>query len=147
MTCWLCRYRHKVHLIRAAMRFVTYEHRKKVAAALRPIYTAPTVEAAESELLAFADSPLGRKYPATVATWENAWERFIPFLAFPPELRRIIYTTNAVVIWSRSSGVRDVVDEQVRRRTGLRARAAGAGAGDDPVLGHSWRRGRATSVS
>jgi putative transposase len=85
-----------VHLIRAAMRFVTYEHRKKVAAALRPIYTAPTVEAAESELLAFADSPLGRRYPATVATWENAWERFIPFLAFPPELRRIIYTTNAV---------------------------------------------------
>ena len=85
-----------MHLIRAAMRFVTYEHRKKVAAALRPIYTAPTVEAAESELLAFAESDLGRRYPATVATWENAWERFIPFLAFPPELRRIIYTTNAV---------------------------------------------------
>src|SRR5690349_3309094 len=85
-----------VHLIRAAMRFVTYEHRKKVAAALRPIYTAPTVDAAESELLAFAESDLGRRYPATVATWTNAWERFIPFLAFPPELRRIIYTTNAV---------------------------------------------------
>jgi putative transposase len=85
-----------VHLIRAAMRFVSYGDRKKVAAALRPIYTAPTVEAAESELLAFADSALGRKYPATVATWENAWERFIPFLAFPPELRKIIYTTNAI---------------------------------------------------
>ena len=85
-----------MHLIRAAMRFVTYEHRKKVAAALRPIYTAPTVDAAESELLAFAESDLGRRYPATVATWTNAWERFIPFLAFPPELRRIIYTTNAV---------------------------------------------------
>ena len=85
-----------VHLMRAAMRFVTYEHRKKVAAALRPIYTAPTVDAAESELLAFAESDLGRRYPATVATWTNAWERFIPFLAFPPELRRIIYTTNAV---------------------------------------------------
>ena len=85
-----------MHLIRAAMRFVTYEHRKKVAAALRPIYTAPTVDAAESELLAFAESDLGRRYPATVATWENAWERFIPFLAFPPELRRIIYTTNAI---------------------------------------------------
>src|SRR6187431_3688496 len=68
-----------VHLIRAAMRFVTYEHRKKVAAALRAIYTAPTVEAAESELLAFAESDLGRRYPATVATWTNAWERFIPF--------------------------------------------------------------------
>ena len=98
-----------VHLIRAAMRFVSYQDRKKVAAALRPIYTAPTVDAAESELLAFADSALGRRYPATVATWENAWERFIPFLAFPPELRRIIYTTNSIVIWSRSTGVRDVV--------------------------------------
>ena len=85
-----------VHLIRAAMRFVSYQDRKKVAAALKPIYTAPTVEAAEAELLAFADSPLGRKYPAAVSTWENAWERFIPFLAFPPELRKIIYTTNAI---------------------------------------------------
>jgi putative transposase len=85
-----------VHLIRAAMRFVSYTDRKKVAAALRPIYTAPTAEVAESELLAFAESPLGKKYPATVATWENAWERFIPFLAFPPEVRKIIYTTNAI---------------------------------------------------
>nr|WP_249715029.1 IS256 family transposase [Micromonospora sp. NBRC 107566] len=85
-----------VHLIRAAMRFVSYQDRKKVAVALRPIYTAPTVEAAEAELLAFADSDLGRRYPAAAATWENAWERFIPFLAFPPELRKIIYTTNAI---------------------------------------------------
>jgi hypothetical protein len=103
-----------VHLIRAAMRFVSYQDRKKVAAALRPIYTAPTLDAAESELLAFAESDLGRRYPATVATWENAWERFSPFLAFPPELRRIIYTTNSIVIWSRSRGVLDVVDEAVR---------------------------------
>jgi putative transposase len=78
------------------MRFVSYADRKKVAAALRPIYTAPTVEAAETELLAFADSALGKRYPAAVATWENAWERFIPFLAFPPELRKIIYTTNSI---------------------------------------------------
>ena len=85
-----------MHLIRAAMRFVSYADRKKVAAALRPIYTVPTVEAAETELLAFAESDLGKRYPATVATWENAWERFIPFLAFPPELRKIIYTTNAI---------------------------------------------------
>ncbi len=85
-----------VHLLRAAMRFVSYNDRKKVAAALKPIYTAPTVEAAETELLAFAESDLGRRYPAAVMTWENAWERFIPFLAFPPELRRIIYTTNAI---------------------------------------------------
>jgi putative transposase len=85
-----------VHLIRAAMRFVSYQDRKKVAAALRPIYTAPTVEAAETELLTFTESALGKKYPATVATWTSAWERFIPFLAFPPELRKIIYTTNAI---------------------------------------------------
>ena len=85
-----------VHLIRAAMRFVSYQDRKKVAAALRPIYTAPTVEAAEAELLAFDESPLGRKYPAAVMTWRNAWDRFIPFLAFPPELRKIVYTTNAI---------------------------------------------------
>ncbi len=85
-----------VHLIRAAMRFVSYQDRKRMAAALRPIYTAPTVEAAESELMAFAESTLGRKYPAAVATWQSAWQRFIPFLAFPPEVRKIIYTTNSI---------------------------------------------------
>jgi putative transposase len=85
-----------VHLIRAAMRFVSYNDRKKVAAALRPIYTAPTVEVAETELITFADSNLAKKYPAAVATWENAWERNIGFLAFPPEVRKIIYTTNSI---------------------------------------------------
>jgi len=57
-----------VHLLRAAMRFVSYADRKRVAAALRPIYTAPTVEAAETELLAFAESDLGKRYPAAVMT-------------------------------------------------------------------------------
>lgn len=85
-----------VHLIRASMRFVSYGDRKAVAAALRPLYTAPSVDAAETELLALADSELGRKYPGMVATWERAWQRFIPFLAFPPEVRKIIYTTNAI---------------------------------------------------
>jgi putative transposase len=85
-----------VHLIRAAMRFVSYSDRKRVAAALRPIYTAPTVESAETELAGFADSEIGRRYPAAVATWQAAWERFIPFLEFPPELRKIIYTTNSI---------------------------------------------------
>jgi putative transposase len=84
-----------VHLIRAAMRFISYADRKKVAAALRPIYTAPTAEAAQIELTAFENSDLGRRYPAAVATWRNAWDRFIPFLEFPPEVRRIIYTTNS----------------------------------------------------
>ena len=85
-----------VHLIRNAMRFISYTDRKKVAAALRPIYTAPTVEAAAFELDAFADSTWGKRYPAAVTVWRHAWDRFIPFLAFPPEVRRIIYTTNAI---------------------------------------------------
>jgi len=85
-----------VHLIRAAMRFVNYNHRKAVAAALRPIYAAADADAARVELEAFKASELGRKYPNTVATFEQAWERFTPFLAFPPELRRVIYTTNAI---------------------------------------------------
>jgi putative transposase len=85
-----------VHLIRAAMKFVSYKDRRAMVAALKEIYTAPTVGAAETALLAFADSPMGKRYPAAVATWERAWDRFTPFLAFPPELRKIIYTTNAI---------------------------------------------------
>lgn len=85
-----------VHLIRAAMRFVGYSDRKAVAAALKPLYTAANAEAARIELDTFADSKWGKKYPHAVATWTNAWERFIPFLAFPPELRRVIYTTNSI---------------------------------------------------
>jgi putative transposase len=85
-----------VHLIRAAMKFVSYKDRRAMAAALKDIYTAPSVEAAETALLAFADSALGKRYPAAVAVWERAWDRFTPFLAFPPEVRRIIYTTNAI---------------------------------------------------
>lgn len=85
-----------VHLIRAAMKFVSYKDRREMVAALKEIYTAPTVEAAETALLAFADSTMGRRYPAAVAVWERAWDRFTPFLAFPPALRKIIYTTNAI---------------------------------------------------
>ena len=58
--------------------------------------TAPDEEAARRAPGAFRQSDPGRKYPQTAATWERAWERFIPFLAFPPALRRVIYTTNAI---------------------------------------------------
>ena len=85
-----------VHLIRASMRFVSYKDRRKVAAARKAIYTAPNAEAAEAALLEFAESDLGQRYPATVSTWTAAWERFIPFLEFPPELRKVIYTTNSI---------------------------------------------------
>jgi len=85
-----------VHLIRAAMRFVNYKDRKAVAKALKPIYTAADADAARVEFETFKDSNWGKKYPHTVATWEAAWERFIPFLAFPPMVRRVIYTTNSI---------------------------------------------------
>jgi transposase-like protein len=85
-----------VHLIRASMRFVNYKDRKAVAAALKPIYTAPDADAARVEFEAFRASDLGVKYPNAVATFDTAWERFTPFLAFPPMLRRVIYTTNSI---------------------------------------------------
>lgn len=85
-----------VHLIRAAMRFVNYKDRREVAAALKVIYTSPKEDAALRALNDFAESPLGKKYPSAVATFKTAWQRFIPFLEFPPALRRVIYTTNAI---------------------------------------------------
>ena len=85
-----------VHLIRASMRFVSYGDRWKVAAALKAVYTAPNQEAAWQALTDFSESDMGVKYPQTVATWERAWERFTPFLDFPPMLRRVIYTTNSI---------------------------------------------------
>ncbi|MFC6712489.1 IS256 family transposase [Branchiibius cervicis] len=85
-----------VHLIRAAMRFVGYQDRKKVAAALRPVYTAVDEKTSRAALDDFADSEWGIKYPHAWKTWYAAWDRFIPFLGFPPELRRVIYTTNSI---------------------------------------------------
>jgi putative transposase len=85
-----------VHLIRTSLRYVSYKDRKAVAAALKPIYTATNAEHAFDELTAFADSELGQRYGASVAAWERAWDRFVPFLAFPLEVRKVIYTTNSI---------------------------------------------------
>jgi putative transposase len=84
-----------VHVIRNAMKFVSYSDRKRLCTAMRAIYTAPNVDAAE---LAFASfkSDFGGKYPGAVQVWENAWNEFIPFLDFPPPLRLVVYTTNAI---------------------------------------------------
>lgn len=85
-----------VHLIRAAIRFVSYGQRKAVAAALKTVYQAADAESARAALDAFAASELGQANPNTIRVFDDAWERFIPFLAFPPMLRRVIYTTNAI---------------------------------------------------
>jgi len=84
-----------VHLIRASLRYVNYRDRKKVASALRPIYTAPNADAALVELERF-DTEWGQRYPPTVNAWRASWEHVIPFLALPDELRRAVYTTNTI---------------------------------------------------
>lgn len=73
-----------VHLLRASFRYVSYENRKKVAAGLRPVYTAPSVDAAEQAIDDF-EAEWGGKYPAVVKLWRDAWDVFVPFLAFPPQ--------------------------------------------------------------
>src|SRR5262249_17582559 len=81
-----------VHLIRASMRYRNYQDRQGWAAALRPLYMAANEDAAATVLLELAESDIGKRNPGAVAVWERAWERFTPFLAFPPEVRTVIYT-------------------------------------------------------
>lgn len=85
-----------VHLIRNSLDYASWKDRKALAAAIRPIYTAPSAEAAQAELDAFAAGPMGQKFPTVSAAWRNAWDRVIPFFAFPPGVRKVIYTTNAI---------------------------------------------------
>ena len=85
-----------VHLIRNSLDYAGWKDRKAVAAALRPIYGAASEQEARQALQAFADSAWGQKYPTIVATWERAWEYVIPFFVFAPDIRRVIYTTNAI---------------------------------------------------
>lgn len=85
-----------VHLIRNSLDYAGWKDRKPVAQALRPIYTAANEEQAHAALEAFAQGPWGTKYPTIAAAWERVWEHVIPFFVFPPEVRRVIYTTNAI---------------------------------------------------
>jgi putative transposase len=84
-----------VHMVRASLNYVNWKERKQVAADLKPIYRATTAVQAEMELAGFAGK-WGDKYGAIVKVWKENWERVIPFYAFPEEVRRVVYTTNAV---------------------------------------------------
>jgi len=84
-----------IHLLRASFRYAGNDHRKKVAAQLKPVYTAPSLEAAEAAFAEF-EAGLGQRYPAIVKLWRDQWETFVPFLAFPAEVRRVVYTTNMI---------------------------------------------------
>jgi putative transposase len=85
-----------VHLLRNSMDFVSWKDRKPLATALKGIYRAVDAKAAEEALTAFEDSEWGRRYPAIGQSWRRAWSEVIPFFAFPDEVRRIVYTTNAI---------------------------------------------------
>jgi transposase-like protein len=85
-----------VHLMRNSLEYASYEDRKAVAAALRPIYTAVNEPAARQALEVFAQGQWGTKYPTIVQSWRRAWENVTPFFVAPPQIRRVIYTTNAV---------------------------------------------------
>jgi putative transposase len=89
-----------VHQIRSSLRFVPYRDKKKVASDLRKIYTAVDRDHAERELEAFAEAWDG-KYPMISASWIEHWERIVPFLAFPQDVRRVVYTTNTIEALNR----------------------------------------------
>ncbi|GAA1604497.1 IS256 family transposase [Actinoplanes couchii] len=84
-----------VHLLRNSFRYAGRQHWDAIAKALKPVYTAPTEQAAEQRFLEFAET-WGDRYPAIVRLWENAWAEFVPFLAFDAEIRKVVCSTNAI---------------------------------------------------
>ena len=85
-----------VHLIRYSMQFASWKERKAIAKALRPIYSASSADTAAGALDEFEQGPWGQKYPPVVASWRRKWDQVVPFFAFSAEVRKIIYTTNAI---------------------------------------------------
>ena len=84
-----------VHMVRNSLRYASKKHWAQITRQMRAIYEAPTLEAAQAGFDDFAETwrPI---YPAMIGSWENSWDEFVPFLDFPPELRRVVYTTNAI---------------------------------------------------
>ncbi len=113
-----------LHLVRNALRPVARKDRDAVAKELRKIYTAPNADAAFDALAEFSASELGNKYPRSVKVWENAWDRFIPFFAFSPPVRKLLYTTNSI----------ESLNYQLRKVTKNR----GHFPGDDAVVKLLW---------
>ncbi|MFJ5035835.1 transposase [Streptomyces sp. NPDC088560] len=83
-------------MIRASLRLASEQHHTKLVSELKAIYAAPTEQAAEQALADFAAGELGQRYPAIVRTWQAAWSEFTPYLTFPPEIRKVVYSTNLI---------------------------------------------------
>src|SRR5271168_1690825 len=103
----LCRRRHNIHLIRNTFRLTSRKYWDEIKRDIKPIYTAVNAAAAR---VAFDEltQKWGQRYPAVIRLWDNAWSEFIPFLDYDVEIRQVICSTNAIVIWSSSCGVLDV---------------------------------------
>lgn len=84
-----------VHMVRNSLRYSSKKHWSRITTSMREIYTAPTVEAAETRFADFA-AEWGDVYPAMIEAWRSVWNEFVPFLEFPVELRKVVYTTNAI---------------------------------------------------
>jgi putative transposase len=84
-----------VHLLRNSLSFVSWKERKQIADALKPVYRASTAEAARVALDEFR-AKYDARYPVIGRSWEAAWEQFVPYFDYPPEIRKLIYTTNAI---------------------------------------------------
>ena len=104
-----------IHLVRGSFHYASQKYRDELSKDLRPIYTATGADAAAAALDAL-DDKWGKKYPAIIRLWRNAWSEFIPFLDYDVEIRKVICSTNAIVIWSLLPGVFDVYDGPVRSR-------------------------------
>jgi transposase-like protein len=85
-----------VHLVRASLRYASKARWSPITKALRTVYTAATVDAAAAAFAEF-EADWGDRYPAIIRLWRNAWDTFTPFLMFPPEIRRVVYTTDEIV--------------------------------------------------
>ena len=100
-----------VHLIRASTAFISHRDRKGVCDALKPIYQATDAEQAQKALQGFESSELGKRYPAVAQVWRNAWPQVVPFFRFPPEVRKLIYTTNSI------EGLNRAIRKVIKTRT------------------------------
>ena len=98
-----------IHLIRATLRYASRKYWDQIARDLRAIYTAPTAQAAWAAFEELEEK-WGKAYPAIAQLWRAAWEEFTPFLAYDVEIRRVLFSTNAIVILSQLQGVVDVAD-------------------------------------
>jgi putative transposase len=125
-----------VHLIRNSLDLTTWKERKPLAAALRAIYTAPTADAAAAALDAFAAGPWGQRFPTIVKQWRTAWARVTPFFAFPPDVRRVIYTTNALSACTPASA-RSSRPAAIFRPTRPRPSSSGWRSATSPPTGRS----------